>query len=183
MFGSFSFLQVFLWLRVHKVLQKLTKSCKSELRHLFQCCILIPRTCPRKTPSQHPVPPPPGHTGPPSLSDFWTLRHICHKHTYFFKNVGLMLLFPVLTLSALLVAPNMRSCTVPWQGGDQTDKCWNNTGLPQNWSNHAYVNCLINVTNDKNSNDYCFASYFCCPWCPKSRLYNTMMHNKILVWF
>ena len=26
-----------------KVLQKLTKSYKSELRHLFQCCILIPR--------------------------------------------------------------------------------------------------------------------------------------------
>ena len=30
----------------------------SELRHLFQCCILIPRKCPRKTPFQHTVPPP-----------------------------------------------------------------------------------------------------------------------------
>ena len=34
------------------VLQKLTKSYKSELRHLFQCCILIPRQCPRKIPFQ-----------------------------------------------------------------------------------------------------------------------------------
>ena len=38
------------------VLQKLTKSYKSELRHLFQFCILIPRKCPRKTPFQHTVP-------------------------------------------------------------------------------------------------------------------------------
>ena len=56
-FGSFSFFQASLWLGVDKVLQKLTKSYKSELRHLFQCCILIPRKCPRKTPFQHTVPP------------------------------------------------------------------------------------------------------------------------------
>ena len=55
-FGSFSFFQASLWLSVDKVLQKLTKSYKSELRHLFQCCILIPRKCPRKTPFQHTVP-------------------------------------------------------------------------------------------------------------------------------
>ena len=54
-FGSFSFFQASLWLGVDKVLQKLTKSYKSELRHLFQCCILIPRKCPRKTPFQHTV--------------------------------------------------------------------------------------------------------------------------------
>ena len=58
-FGSFSFFQASLWLGVNKVLQKLTKSYKSELRHLFQCCILIPRKCPRKTPFQHTVPPSP----------------------------------------------------------------------------------------------------------------------------
>ena len=45
-------------LGVNKVLQKLTKSYKSELRHLLQCCILIPRKCPSKTPFQHTVPPP-----------------------------------------------------------------------------------------------------------------------------
>ena len=58
-FGSFSFFQASLWLGVDKVLQKLTKSYKSELRHLFQCCILIPRKCPRKTPFQHTVTLPP----------------------------------------------------------------------------------------------------------------------------
>jgi hypothetical protein len=57
-FGSFSYFQVSR-LRVDKVLQKLTKSHKSELRHLFWCCILIPRKCPRKTPFQHTVTPPP----------------------------------------------------------------------------------------------------------------------------
>ena len=56
-FGSFSFFQASLWLRVKKVLQKLTKSYKRELRHLFQCCTLIPRKRPRKTPLQHTVPP------------------------------------------------------------------------------------------------------------------------------
>ena len=35
-FGSFSFFQASIWLRVDKVLPKLTKSYKSELRHLFQ---------------------------------------------------------------------------------------------------------------------------------------------------
>jgi hypothetical protein len=58
-FGSFNFFQASLWLGVNSVLQKLTKSYKSELRHLFQCCILIPRKCPRKTPFQHTVPLPP----------------------------------------------------------------------------------------------------------------------------
>jgi hypothetical protein len=47
--GSFSFFQTSLWLGVDKVLQKLAKSYKSELKHLFQCCILIPRKYPRKT--------------------------------------------------------------------------------------------------------------------------------------
>ena len=55
-FGSFSFFQTSLWLGVNKVLQKLTKSYKNELRHLFQCCILMPMKCPHKTPFQHTVP-------------------------------------------------------------------------------------------------------------------------------
>ena len=68
-FGSFSFFQASLWLGVNKVHQKQTKSCKSELKHLFQCCILIPRTCPRKTPSQHTVPhPPPSQIFGPSAT-------------------------------------------------------------------------------------------------------------------
>ena len=54
-FGSFSFFQASLWLGVNKVLQTLTKSYKNELRHLFQCCILIPRKCPHKTPFQQTV--------------------------------------------------------------------------------------------------------------------------------
>ena len=58
-FGSFSFFQASIWLGVDKVLQKLTKSYKNELRHLFQCIILIPRKCPHKTPFQHTVPPSP----------------------------------------------------------------------------------------------------------------------------
>ena len=36
---------------------KTNKSYKCEVRHLFQCCILIPRKCPRKTPLEHTVPP------------------------------------------------------------------------------------------------------------------------------
>ena len=48
-FGSFSFFQASILLRVNKVLQKLTKSYKSEIRHLIQCCILIPRKCLCKT--------------------------------------------------------------------------------------------------------------------------------------
>ena len=32
---------------------------RGVLRHLFQCCILIPRKCPRNTSFQHKVPPPP----------------------------------------------------------------------------------------------------------------------------
>jgi hypothetical protein len=55
-FGNFSFCQASFWLGVNKVLQKLTISHKSELRHLFQYCILIPRKCPHKTPFQHTVP-------------------------------------------------------------------------------------------------------------------------------
>ena len=58
-FGSFSFFQTPLWLRVNKILQKQTKSYKNVLRYLFQCCILIPRKCPRKTTFQHTVPPSP----------------------------------------------------------------------------------------------------------------------------
>ena len=54
-FGSFSFFQSSLWLGVDKVLQKLTKSYKLELKYLFQCCISIPRKCPCKTPLQHTV--------------------------------------------------------------------------------------------------------------------------------
>ena len=56
-FGSFSYFQASLWLGVDKVLQKLTKSYKLELRYLFQCCILTPRKCPRKNPFPHTVPP------------------------------------------------------------------------------------------------------------------------------
>ena len=52
------FFQASLWLRVDKVLQKLTKSYKSELRHFLQCCILIPKKCPCKNPYHHTVPPP-----------------------------------------------------------------------------------------------------------------------------
>ena len=58
-FGNFSFFQAFLGLWVYKVLLKLKKSYKSEFRHLFQWCILIPRKCQCKTPFQHTVPPSP----------------------------------------------------------------------------------------------------------------------------
>ena len=54
-FGSFSFFQTSLWLGVDKFLQKLTKSYKSEIRLLYQWCILIPRKCLHKTPFQHTV--------------------------------------------------------------------------------------------------------------------------------
>ena len=57
----------------NKVLQKLTKSYKSELRNLFQCCILIPMKCPRKTPFQHTVPPP---SVPTDLN--WGSRQMVH---------------------------------------------------------------------------------------------------------
>ena len=57
-FGSFSFFQVSIGLGVDKVLYKLTKSYKSELRHLFQCCILIPRKCLRKPHFNTQCPPP-----------------------------------------------------------------------------------------------------------------------------
>ena len=57
-FVIFSFFQASIWLRVDKVLQKITKSYKNELRHLFQCSILILRKRPRKTPFQNTVPPP-----------------------------------------------------------------------------------------------------------------------------
>ena len=56
-FGSFSFSRQTLWLGIDKVLQKLTKSHKSEISHLFCFCILIPRKCLRKNPFQHIVPP------------------------------------------------------------------------------------------------------------------------------
>ena len=56
-FGCFSFFQASIWLGVHKVIQNLTKFYEYDLRHLFQCCILIPRRkCPGKTPFQHTVP-------------------------------------------------------------------------------------------------------------------------------
>ena len=55
-FGSFIFFQTSLWHGVDKILlQKQRNSNKSELRHLFQCCILIPRKCQRRTPFQHTV--------------------------------------------------------------------------------------------------------------------------------
>ena len=71
-FGSFSFFQASLWLRVDRVLQRLTKSYKSELRHLFQCCIFIPRKCPRKTPFQHTVPRPLHPWVPPQFRRLWS---------------------------------------------------------------------------------------------------------------
>ena len=63
-FGSFSFFHAFIWLGVDKILQKLAKCYESYLRHLFQCYILIPRHCLRKTPFQHSAPRPPR---PPQL--------------------------------------------------------------------------------------------------------------------
>ena len=71
-FGIFSFFQASIWLGVDKVLQKWTKSCKIELRHLYQCCILIPRKCPHKTPFQHTVP-----VDPPIFSVFPTALRFC----------------------------------------------------------------------------------------------------------
>ena len=56
-FGHFSYFQASLWLGVDKVLEKQKKSYKSELRHLFQCSILILRKRRRKTPFQNTVPP------------------------------------------------------------------------------------------------------------------------------
>ena len=44
-FGSFRIFQSSLWLGVNKVLQKVTKLYKSELRNLLQYCILIPNVC------------------------------------------------------------------------------------------------------------------------------------------
>ena len=55
MFDGFSFFHTSLWGYVDKILQKLTKCYKSELRHLFECSILVPRKCLRKTPFQHTV--------------------------------------------------------------------------------------------------------------------------------
>ena len=49
-FGSFSFSQASIWLRVNKVLQKLQEFDINDLRLLFHCNILIPRKCSRKTP-------------------------------------------------------------------------------------------------------------------------------------
>ena len=88
-FGSFIYFQASLWPWVDKVLQKLTKSYKSELENLFQWCILIPRKCPHKTPFQHTEPPP-----PTSLPGFQTVlqpctqracQHSSWRHGGFFK--------------------------------------------------------------------------------------------------
>ena len=49
-FGSFSYFQTSLSLRVEQNLQKLQKIDINDLKLLFQCYILIPRKCPRKTP-------------------------------------------------------------------------------------------------------------------------------------
>ena len=55
-FGTFSFFQPSLWLGDNEVhTSKSNKILESELTHLFQCCILIPRECPHKTPFQHTV--------------------------------------------------------------------------------------------------------------------------------
>ena len=74
-FGSFSFFQASILLGVDKVLQKLTKSYKSELRHLFQCRILIPMKCSRKTPFQHTVPPPPPKKNNVTCSSIGLIKH------------------------------------------------------------------------------------------------------------
>ena len=91
-FGSFPFFWESLWLGVHKVLQKLTKSYKSELRDLVQCSILIPRKCPRKTPFQHTVPLPPGSDSPVSHSFFYRLRTLSNLWAviYFILLIFLM---------------------------------------------------------------------------------------------
>ena len=49
-FGSFSYFQTSLSLRVGKVLQKLPKFDINDPKLLFHCYILIRRKCPRKTP-------------------------------------------------------------------------------------------------------------------------------------
>ena len=49
-FGSFSYFQTSLSLRVGQVLQKLPKFDINDLKLLFHCYILILRRCPRKTP-------------------------------------------------------------------------------------------------------------------------------------
>ena len=55
-FDSFSFFRHPFDSRLMRyILQKLTKSFEIELRHLFQCCILIPKKCLHKTPFQHKV--------------------------------------------------------------------------------------------------------------------------------
>ena len=72
-FGGFSFFKASLLLRVDKVLQKLTKSHKSELRHLLQSCILIPLMSAYKPISTHSAPPPSSHFRWP-----WS-RHNSHE--------------------------------------------------------------------------------------------------------
>ena len=62
-FVSFSFFQASLWLGVD---YGTSKSNKSELRHLIQCCIL--RKCLSKTPFQHTVLPSPNHR---TFRRFW----------------------------------------------------------------------------------------------------------------
>ena len=72
-FGSFSFFfrhQLDSGL-IRYILQKLTKSYKNELRHLFQYCILIPRKCQRKTPCQHTVPSPLRYSKSHIFSETW----------------------------------------------------------------------------------------------------------------
>ena len=56
-FGSFSYFQTSLSLRVGQVLQKLPKFDINDLKLLFHCYILIPRKCPRKTPFKTQCPP------------------------------------------------------------------------------------------------------------------------------
>ena len=75
-FGSFDFFQTSLWLVVDKVLQKLTKS---DPRHLFQCCILIPIKCLHKTPFQHTVGGGGGNPPPlPPLTRPILNNYVCH---------------------------------------------------------------------------------------------------------
>ena len=92
-FGSFSFFQASLWLGVDKVLQKLSKSYKSELRNLFQCCILIPRKYPCKIPFQHTVwdwaaiaPPPPSISHGPDENLFRFSFNVIKVGTFLFFN-------------------------------------------------------------------------------------------------
>ena len=65
--------QLFPGISLSQKLQKLTKSYKKELRHVFQCRNLIPRKCPRKPPFQLTV-------GGGGNHPFWFLRHCKAEH-------------------------------------------------------------------------------------------------------